>query len=112
MVFAALKHGATFTGTKRLKIKESDRASAIKEELAKVNVKVDVNEDSVVVYKCDICRQREVFESHNDHRIVMALSLLSALFDVTINNAEAINKSYPNYFEELSKVGVEVEYER
>lgn len=111
MVFASLKHGATFIGTKRLRIKESDRANAIKDELAKVNVKVDVNEDSVVVYKCDICRQKEEFVSHNDHRIVMALSLLSTLFDVTINNAEAINKSYPNYFEELSKVGVEVEYE-
>ena len=111
MVFASLKHGATFTGTKRLRIKESDRANAIKDELAKVNVKVDVNDDHVIVYKCDICRQKEVFESHNDHRIVMALSLLSTLFDVTINNAQAINKSYPTYFDDLSKVGVEIEYE-
>lgn len=111
MVFASLKHGATFTGTKRLRIKESDRANAIKDELAKVNVKVDVNDDHVIVHKCDICRQKEVFESHNDHRIVMALSLLSTLFDVTINNAQAINKSYPTYFDDLSKVGVEIEYE-
>lgn len=112
MCFAALKHGATFIGTKRLQIKESNRALAMKEELAKVNVKVDILDDSVIVYKSDIKNNRIEFNSHNDHRIVMALSLISTLFDIKINDALAINKSYPNYFKDLEKVGVKIDYEQ
>lgn len=111
MVFAALKNGAKFTGTKRLAIKESNRAMAIKEELIKVGISVDVKEDEVIVYKGIITPPSTTFDSHNDHRIVMALSLLFTLFDIEIDSAEAVNKSYPNYFEELEKVGVKILYE-
>lgn len=111
MVFAALKNGARFIGTSRLKIKESDRALAISQELKKVHVKLDVFDDEVVVHKCNLCTPSEPFNSHNDHRIAMALSLISTLYDIEIMDAEAINKSYPHYFEELKKVGVKIDYE-
>ena len=110
-VFASLHHGATFTGTSRLKIKESDRALAMKEELAKVGVKLDIYEDKVIVHKCALKEPKESFNSHNDHRIVMAMSLFSTKFDVEINDAEAVSKSYPHYFKELEKVGVKIDYE-
>lgn len=111
MVFAAIKHGAKFTGTSRLKIKESDRALAIKEELNKVGINVLILEDEVIVYKSTLLKPTSEFNSHNDHRIAMALSMLSVYFDININNAEAINKSYPHYFKELKKVGVKIEYD-
>jgi len=41
----------------------------------------------------------------------MSLSLLSTLFDIEISGAEAVEKSYPNFFNELEKVGVKIEYE-
>ena len=110
-VFASLHHGATFIGTSRLKIKESDRALAMKEELAKVGVKLDIYEDKVIVHKCALKEPKEAFNSHNDHRIVMAMSLFSTKFDVEINDAEAVSKSYPHYFKELEKVGVKIDYE-
>ncbi len=111
MVFASLKNGARFIGTSRLKIKESDRALAIKQELEKVHVKLDVFENEVVVHKYNLCKPSEAFNSHNDHRIAMALSLFLTLYDVEILDAEAINKSYPHYYEELKKVGVKIDYE-
>ena len=110
-VFASLHHGATFTGTSRLKIKESDRGLAMKEELAKVGVQLDIYEDEVIVNKSELNKPCDMFNSHNDHRVVMALSLLSTKFDIVISNAEAVSKSYPHYFKELEKVGVKIDYE-
>lgn len=111
MMFAALKHGAKFVGTKRLKIKESNRALSMKQELEKVGVKLDVFDDEVIVNKCNLHAPNTIFSSHNDHRIAMSLSLLSTLFDIKIDGAEAINKSYPSFYEELKKVGVSIIYE-
>ena len=107
-VFASLNHGGKFIGTKRLKIKESDRALAIKEELSKIGINIIINEDDVIVEKNDIKYTSMSFNSHNDHRIAMALSLLSCKMDVTINDASCINKSYPNYFKDLISLGADV----
>lgn len=109
--FAAIKNGGTFLKTSRLKIKESNRAISMKEELFKVGVKVDVNDDFVVVHKCKLHKPTLAFCSHNDHRIAMALSIFSCFFDIEIIGAEAINKSYPHYFDELVKLGVKIDYD-
>ena len=83
----------------------------MKEELSKVGIKVDVNENDVIVYKSSLHKPKEPFFSHNDHRVVMALSLLLSQFDIVINDAQAINKSYPDYFKDLEKLGVDVSYD-
>ena len=106
---AAAKHGGVFTGTKRLKIKESDRAAAMAEELAKFGVSVTVYDDKVVVYPASFSAPKSILCGHNDHRIVMALSVLLTLTGGEIEGAEAINKSYPSFFEDLKALGIEVE---
>lgn len=111
MVLASLKHGATFIGTNRLKIKESNRAQAIQEELKKVNVDVDILDDKVIVHKNIILKPKKAFDSHNDHRIAMALSIFLCCFNIKINHAEAIKKSYPHFFQDLEKLGVKIDYE-
>lgn len=111
MTFATLKHGAKFIGCKRLKVKESDRANAIATELKKVNATIDVYEDEVIVHKSNLLNNNINFDSHNDHRIVMALSLISTLFDIKINDINAVKKSYPHFFDDLCKLGAEVIYE-
>ena len=111
MAFASLNNGAKFTGTKRLKIKESNRSSAMQEELMKFNVKCDVNDNDIVIYKSDIDYDGRILNSHNDHRIVMALSLFLVRYDITIDGIEAVNKSYPSYFKTLESVGVKIDYE-
>lgn len=110
-VVAALKNGAKFTGTRRLKIKESDRAAAMAQELGKFGIGVEVYENEVVVHKneiktpcCEIC-------GHNDHRIVMACSVLLSRTGGYINGAEAVKKSFPNFFEKLGELGVKYEIE-
>ena len=105
---AAVKGGGIFTGTRRLKIKESDRASAMAEELSKFGVAVTVHEDSVVVYPHDFHAPTEILCGHNDHRIVMSCAVLSTLTGGKIEGAEASRKSLPDFFERLQKLGFEV----
>ena len=93
-----------FVGTKRLKIKESDRAAAMKEELEKFGVKVEVFDNSVTVHGGKIHAPREVLDSHNDHRIVMALSVLLSLVGGEISGEGAVEKSYPDYFKVIEKL--------
>ena len=105
---AAAKHGGVFTGTKRLKIKESDRSAAMAAELAKFGVSVTEYDDRIVVYPVSFHAPTTTLCGHNDHRIVMALSVLLTLTGGEIEGAEAIAKSYPSFFEDLSKLGIEV----
>lgn len=105
---AAAKCGGVFSGTKRLKIKESDRASAMAEELKKFGATVSVYEDSVVIYPKEFHKPSEVLYGHNDHRIVMALSILLSLVGGEIDGAEAVSKSYPDFFEDLKTLGIGV----
>lgn len=105
---AGAKHGAVFTGTRRLRLKECDRAGAMAQELNKFGIAVTVREDSVVVYPHDFHAPDEVLSGHNDHRIVMALTVLSSLTGGEIQGAEAVRKSMPDFFEKIKSVGVEV----
>ena len=105
---SACKNGGVFTGTARLKIKESDRAAAMAQELEKFGVSVRVDDDSVVVYPADFHAPTEPLLGHNDHRIVMALSVMLTLTGGEICGSEAVAKSMPNFFEALQSLGIKV----
>ena len=103
---AAAKNGGIFTGTSRLKIKESDRGEAMARELRKFGTSVTIHEDSIVVYPADFHSPTEPLDGHNDHRIVMSLAVLCTLTGGKINGAEAVSKSFPGFFESLSALGI------
>lgn len=108
---SAVFGGAHFTGTKRLKIKESDRAVAMQTELKKFGIKVNVNDNDVTVHGGELKAPSETLCGHNDHRIVMALSLLCTLTGGNINDAQSVAKSYPDYFEKIKTLGIVIENE-
>ncbi|MBQ2205490.1 MAG: 3-phosphoshikimate 1-carboxyvinyltransferase [Lachnospiraceae bacterium] len=108
ITFAALKNGAKFTGTSRLKIKESDRGNVIAEELKKCGADISVLDNEIIVNKKELHSSTTPFDSHNDHRIAMALSLLSTQFDIEIAGSECVSKSYPGYFDDLKSLGATV----
>ncbi len=105
---AAAKNGARFTGTRRLAVKESDRARAMAAELAKMGIAVTVGDNEAVVEKGALHAPTEAICGHNDHRIVMAMSLLLTLTGGTVDGTEAVKKSYPDFFEVLRSLGIEV----
>ncbi|MBE6628329.1 MAG: 3-phosphoshikimate 1-carboxyvinyltransferase [Ruminococcaceae bacterium] len=105
---AAMKNGATFTGTHRLKAKESDRGIAMHEELQKLGGGLIFGDNTVTVPKQVLRYSGEVLDGHNDHRIVMALSVILSQTGGAINGAEAVKKSYPGFFEDIQTLGAEV----
>lgn len=114
-VLAAMADGTTIIkNAGRLRIKESDRILAMETELRKAGVDISSTRDEITI-KGGVEKAANgcAFFGHNDHRIVMSLAVLSTLLDKpsTIENADAINKSYPNFFEDLQKAGIKVKYD-
>ncbi len=105
---AAARNGGVFDGTARLRIKESDRAAAMQAELRKCGIPVTVEENRVIVHKATLHAPDSVIDGHNDHRIVMAMSVLCSLVGGEIAGAEAVAKSYPNFFDDITKLGIQV----
>lgn len=105
---AAAKNGGVFSGTRRLKIKESSRAEVMTEELAKFGVSSSVYDDEVIIYPIKFKKPSGELDGHNDHRIVMAEAILLTLTGGVIDGAEAVTKSFPDFFEKLKSLGIEV----
>ncbi|MBQ6066619.1 MAG: 3-phosphoshikimate 1-carboxyvinyltransferase [Clostridia bacterium] len=103
---AAALHGGRFTGTRRLAVKESDRAAAMAAELAKCGVKTEIEENAVTVFPGGLKKPTGPLRGHNDHRIVMALAVLLTRTGGSIEGAEAVGKSFPGFWEALGQLGV------
>lgn len=108
MSVAAVKNGVKLTGTARLKIKESDRGVVMAQELAKFGVPVFVGENEIIVEGGHFRAPTEALCGHNDHRIVMSMAVLCTLTGGTITGAQAVKKSYPDFFEVITELGIEV----
>ncbi len=109
MSLASFAGGGVITGTGRLRFKESDRAAAMKVELAKFGIACGIGDDSVSI-SGRLRAPEALLSSHNDHRIAMALSVLCTLTGGEIDGAEAVAKSYPHYWRDLEKLGIGVAY--
>jgi 3-phosphoshikimate 1-carboxyvinyltransferase len=88
-------------GVGRLAHKESNRALTLQEEFGKMGLNIKLQEDLMII------EGRKKLKGHHDHRIAMALAVaaLKATGDTHINDAEAIDKSYPAFYEHLKKLG-------
>ena len=96
----------------RLRLKESDRISAMEEELKKLGVEIETTKDEIkILGKKNYLGNIEVF-GHKDHRIVMSLAIAGTMLEkpIIIDGAEAVEKSYPKFFQDLESLNVKVEY--
>ena len=105
---AAALHGGRFTGIRRLRIKESDRVGAMAEELEKFGVTCQISENDMEITSSELGKPAQPLDGHNDHRIVMALSIPASLTGATILGAEAVAKSWPDYFNVLQNAGMDL----
>lgn len=95
----------TFLHAQRLRIKESDRIAAMETELRTLGCDISSTEDTVTICGTTKIKGNVELHGHNDHRIVMALSILATTAEqpILIDDAEAVNKSYPAFFQDLCK---------
>ncbi len=99
------KGTSSIKGVSRLIFKESNRAKTLKEEFGKMNVQVEIKDDFMSVTGSKPKGAR--VESHDDHRIAMALAVasLGAAGRVSIRDSQCVAKSYPSFFDDLRQLG-------
>lgn len=104
-VLAAANHGALFTNIQRLRLKESDRVATTVAMIEALGGKAVATESTLFISGTDLTGG--TVDSHNDHRIAMAAAIAATLCceKVTILGAEAVNKSYPAFWEDYRKLG-------
>jgi 3-phosphoshikimate 1-carboxyvinyltransferase len=91
----------------RLRTKESDRLAAVTEMLSALGADITERKDGLEIIGGKPLRGGVTVSSHNDHRIAMAAAIAATMcgLAVTIEGADAVNKSYPGFFEDLKSVG-------
>ena len=108
MAAAAMHQGVRLTGTRRLRLKESDRGTVMTEEMAKFGIRVEKGENEITVHGGNIQTPVKILSSHNDHRIAMALAAMCVKTGGTMDGAEAVRKSLPDFWDRLRTLGVAV----
>ena len=106
---AARGKGARFMDTRRLAIKESNRAEAMATELRKFGTTVEVCENEVIITPTAFNTPTQPLMGYNDHRIVMSLAVLATQTGGEIEGAEAVAKSYPDFFECIASLGIQTQ---
>ena len=114
MVLGLLCEGTTvIRNAERLRLKESDRIAAMEQELRACGGVLESEGGTITVHGCAgrLHAPAGVLHGHNDHRVVMSLTVLAAAagLPLTVDDAEAIQKSWPDFFAAVSPLGVEVE---
>lgn len=102
--------GCKLTGLHTLKIKETDRLLALKNELEKLGATIQVDKNSLNLEKVNQIFENKTIETYQDHRMAMAFAPLAIKTNIIIENAEVVSKSYPCFWEDLQTTGIKCEF--
>ena len=108
-VLAAMAQGTTnITGVAHARVKETDRIDTTCRELEKLGCVLEEHEDGMSITGGV---KDGVVDSHGDHRLAMAFSLIGLKHDIRITNGEVFDVSFPNFIESMAELGFELELE-
>lgn len=97
----------TLRGLHTLRVKETDRVAALQSELTKLGAEVDVEDDVMTIHPPKSLKPAAI-DTYDDHRMAMSFALAGTKSaGVRINDPDCVNKTYPNYFDDLRSFGVE-----
>ena len=104
-VVAGARHGALFTDIRRLRLKETDRVATVSAMLKSLGARVETAENTLRIFPA--AYHGCTIDAANDHRIAMAAAIAATVASgpVTVLGAEAVNKSYPRFWEEYRRLG-------
>ena len=97
------------TGLETLKIKETDRLEALEVELSKLGANCKITNESIELFSSSEIKANVLINTYQDHRMAMAFAPLSLVTAIEINEPNVVSKSYPSFWEDLQKIGVEVQ---
>lgn len=101
--------GCHLTGLHTLKIKETDRLVALKKELGKLGAKVQITDKELLLEPSEEIYSGIAIDTYHDHRMAMAFAPLALKTTLMVNEAEVVSKSYPDFWKDLTLLGVEIE---
>lgn len=104
-IVAAANHGAVFTDIQRLRLKESDRVATVIDMIKALGGNAEADEGTLTIYGGGLIGG--IVDSCNDHRIAMSAAIAATICQhpVTVLGSEAVNKSYPRFWEEYRRLG-------
>jgi len=100
--------GCHLTGLHTLKIKETDRLQALNIELSKLCAKISVTDKELILSVSDKIIPEVSIDTYNDHRMAMAFAPLALKTSLIVNDAGVVSKSYPDFWEDLKTVGLQI----
>ena len=100
-----LKAKCHLTGLETLKIKETDRLVALKNELEKFGAIITITDDSLTIEAYQDFTETPTLETYNDHRMAMCMAPLAQLFTIRIKDEMVVEKSYPTFWEDWKQLG-------
>ena len=95
-------------GLHTLKIKETDRLVALKNEIEKLGGKIEITDYSLKLYPSFEIKKNISIKTYNDHRMAMAFAPLSLLVPIYIENPDVVTKSYKNFWSDLKAINFEI----
>ena len=101
--------GCKLTGLHTLKIKETDRLQALKNELEKLGASVTITDESLILEPVSTIKEGVTIKTYQDHRMAMAFAPLALKTSLIIEDAEVVSKSYPDFWEDLKALGFFIE---
>ena len=101
--------GCHMTGLHTLKIKETDRLEALYTELSKLGADISVTDKTLTLQPTGDIKPEVAIDTYNDHRMAMAFAPLALKTTLFVNDAEVVSKSYPDFWEDLKKLGLSVD---
>lgn len=103
-----LKLKCHLTGLETLKIKETDRLVALKNELEKFGAQISITDDALTIENYTSYTEIPTIETYNDHRMAMCMAPLAQLFTIHIKDEMVVEKSYPTFWEDWKQLGFEI----
>ena len=101
--------GCRLSGLHTLKIKETDRLEALREELTKLGAAISVTDRSLELKAGAGINPSVAIDTYHDHRMAMAFAPLALKQSLAVNDADVVSKSYPDYWKDLESVGIRIE---
>jgi 3-phosphoshikimate 1-carboxyvinyltransferase len=105
----AEKIACDLTGLHTLKIKETDRLEALKEELSNLGATISVTEKSLHLERSSEINSNISIKTYNDHRMAMAFAPLALKVPIKILNAEVVTKSYQKFWDDMQQIGFKIQ---
>jgi 3-phosphoshikimate 1-carboxyvinyltransferase len=100
-----LQMNCNLTGLHTLKIKETDRLQALKNEIYKFGTSIEITNESLHLLDPKLLTPNAIVETYNDHRMAMAFAPLALRTEFSIKDAEVVSKSFPDFWENLKQLG-------